>query len=305
LNASTIARVIVNPAAGAGKSGKNWPEIMSLFKGNGMRFDHKMTEAPGHAIELAREAAQQGYELVIAVGGDGTIHEIVNGLYSSGRLSDAVLGIISTGTGGDYVRTVGLPLGFEAACQKLIKPRIRAVDLGVVEYRRHGATAERIFVNFAGTGFDAEMVRRVKTNFKSLGALPAYLLGALTTLVTYKNRDVYLKMDGEEIQRKVCTVIMNNGRYGGGGMNTAPNAELSDGLFDVLIVDNITKLEFIVALPSLYKGTHLTNRHVTMKRASEIEIDSKYKMALQADGELLGELPARIRILPSALKIIV
>jgi diacylglycerol kinase (ATP) len=305
LNASTIARVIVNPAAGAGKSGKNWPEIMNLFKHNGMRFDHKMTEAPGHAIALAREAAQQGYELVVAVGGDGTIHEVVNGLYSSGRLSDAVLGIISTGTGGDYVRTVGLPLGFEAACQKLIKPRIRAVDLGVVEYRRHGAAAERIFVNFAGTGFDAELVRRVKTNFKSLGALPAYLLGALTTLVTYKNKDVYLKMDGEEIQRKVCTVIMNNGRYGGGGMNTAPNAELSDGLFDVLIVGNITKPDFLMSLPRLYKGTHLNHRHVTMKRASEIEIDSKHKMALQADGELLGEVPARIRILPSALKIIV
>jgi diacylglycerol kinase (ATP) len=305
LNPKTIAKVIVNPAAGAGKSGKHWPEIMSLFKGNGMRFEHKMTEAPGHAIELAREAAQQGYELVVAVGGDGTIHEIVNGLHSSGCLSNAILGIVSTGTGGDYVRTVGLPMDYAAACQKFIEPHIRAVDLGVVEYRRHGGSAERIFVNFAGAGFDAEIVRRVKTTFKALGALPAYLLGALTTLVTYRNKDVHLKLDGVEMDKRVCTVIMNNGRYGGGGMNTAPNAELSDGLFDVLIVDDITKPDFLVSLPRLYKGTHLTHPHVIMKRAKEIEIHAKQKMSLQADGELLGEVPAHIRILPSALKIIV
>ena len=198
---------------------------------------------------------------------------IVNGLYASGCLSDALLGIVSTGTGSDYVRTIGVPRGFEDACKCVMESKIRSVDLGIVEYKKRGGspeTSDRIFVNFAGAGFDAEIVRRTKMQFKSFGAMPAYLLGALTTLVTYRNKDVHLKIDGEEMQKKVCTVIMNNGRYGGGGMNTAPNAELSDGLFDVMIVDDITKPDFLISLPRLYKGTHLTHPHVIMKRAKEI-----------------------------------
>jgi YegS/Rv2252/BmrU family lipid kinase len=304
LNSTTYAKVIVNPAAGAGKSGRLWPEIMSHFKGNGFRFDHHMTEAPGHAAELAREAAKQGYELVVAVGGDGTIHEIVNGLYASGSLGDALLGIVSTGTGSDYIRTVGLSRNYKVACQSFISPKIRAVDLGKVEYRKNGKTLERLFVNFAGAGFDAEIARRTQQT-KLISPLVSYLTAALTTLVTYKNKDVLLKLDGVESIRKVCTVIMNNGRYGGGGMFTAPNAELSDGLFDVLIVGDISKPDFLVSLPRLYKGTHLTHRKVTMKQAKEIEIESRKKMSLQADGELLGELPARISVMPSALKIII
>jgi len=295
----------VNPTAGAGKSGKLWPEIMGHFKGNGLRFEHQLTEAPGHATELAREAVKQGYEMVVAVGGDGTIHEIVNGLCASGNLASALLGIVSTGTGGDYVRTVGVPKNYQDACQSFLKPKIISVDLGKVEYRKNGKDMERLFVNFAGAGFDAEIVRRTTQQFKNLGALPSYLMGALTTLATYKNKEVLLKMDGQESIRKVCTVIVNNGRYGGGGMYTAPGADLSDGLFDVMIVGDISKPDFLVSLPRLYKGTHVTHPKVTMLKAKEIEIEARKKMALQADGELLGELPARIRVLPSALKIII
>jgi diacylglycerol kinase (ATP) len=241
----------------------------------------------------------------VAVGGDGTIHEIVNGLYASGHLGNALLGIVSTGTGGDYVRTVGVSKNYKDACRSFLVPKILSVDLGMVNYHKNGKEMERVFVNFAGTGFDAEIVRRTSQQFKYLGALPSYLMGALTTLATYRNKEVLLKLDGQESIRKVCTVIMNNGRYGGGGMYTAPQAELSDGLFDIMIVGDISKPDFLVSLPRLYKGTHVTHPKVTMLRAKEIEIESRKKMALQADGELLGELPARIRVMPSALKIIV
>jgi diacylglycerol kinase (ATP) len=305
LNQNTCAKIIVNPTAGAGKSGKLWPEIMGHFRGKGFRFEHHMTEAPGHATELARDAAKKGYELVVAVGGDGTIHEIVNGLYASGKLGDAVLGIVSTGTGSDYVRTVGVSKNYKDACLSFLQPKIVAVDLGKVEYRKNGKDMERLFVNFAGAGFDAEIVRRTTQQFKYLGALPSYLMGALTTLATYRNKEVLLKLDGEESIRKVCTVIVNNGRYGGGGMYTAPQADLSDGLFDIMIVGDISKPDFLVSLPRLYKGTHVTHPKVTMKLAKIIEIEARKKMALQADGELLGELPARISVMPSALKIIV
>jgi len=301
----SYARVIVNPVAGAGRTAREWPRIMNFFKRQGLNFEHDITEAPGHAVELARDATKNGYETVISIGGDGTINEIVNGLYKAGGNKDIVLGMVCTGTGSDYARTVGISRRYEEACMRILQPKKLTVDLGVVEYADNGHKMERIFVNFAGIGFDAEIVRRTTRNFKALGSTVSYLLGVFTTLVAYRNREVKLIIDGEEMEREVCSVIANNGRYGGGGMFTAPGADLTDGLLDLLIIGNIGKADLIRSLPRIYKGTHLTHPKVTMKKAREIEIKSTYPLNLQADGELLGELPARFRILPSALNIIV
>jgi YegS/Rv2252/BmrU family lipid kinase len=278
---------------------------MGLFQGHGIRFEHDITEAPGHAIELAKAAAEKGYEMVVSVGGDGTINEIVNGLYAAGNIGNALLGIISTGTGGDYIRTVGIPRRYEDACRCFLQPKKRTVDLGIVEYAKNGHRAERLFVNFAGMGFDAEIVRRTTQQFKALGSMPSYLLGTLTTLISYGKRDISLTVDGHAEDRRVCTVIMNNGKYGGGGMFTAPHADIADGLLDVLIIGDLSKPDLLWSLPRIYKGTHLTHPKVAMKKAKEIEVRSAQKMHLQADGELLGEVPARFRILPSVLNVIV
>lgn len=301
----TFARIIVNPVAGAGKTGRVWPRIKKFFEGHGLRFEHDFTEAPGHAIELAKSAVARGHELVISVGGDGTIHEIANGLYEAGANGDTVLGIVSTGTGGDYVRTIGLSRHYEEACERFLKPIKITVDLGVVEYRNNGDMKKRMFVNFAGIGFDAEIVRRTTQQYKSLGSMASYLMGTLSTLIAYRNRDVSLKIDGEEVKKRVCTVIMNNGKYGGGGMLTAPDADLSDGLLDVMVIGDISRPDLLFSLPRIYRGTHLTHRKVTMKKARDVEIASKLPMYIQADGELLGELPARFSVLPSALNIAV
>jgi diacylglycerol kinase (ATP) len=303
---STTVKVIVNPAAGAGRTGRLWPRIMGLFKEQGLNFEHDITEAPGHAVELARDAARKGFEMVVSVGGDGTINEIVNGLYAAGGISSTTLGIVSTGTGGDYIRTIGIPRRYEEACRCLLKPRKLTVDLGIAEYEDNGSRTERLFINFAGMGFDAEIVRRTTQQFKSLGSLPSYLMGTLVTLLTYRNRDVTIIIDGEAIDRRVCTVIMNNGRYGGGGMNTAPGASVNDGLFDVLIIDDIARPDLLWSLPRIYRGTHLAHPRVTLKQAREIEVRSRDGgMYLQADGELLGQLPARFRILPAVLNVVV
>ncbi|MGD0779970.1 MAG: diacylglycerol kinase family protein [Dehalococcoidales bacterium] len=303
---SKYANIIVNPAAGAGKTGRLWPRIMSIFKGHGLRFEHTITEAPGHAIELAKIAAKKGYDMVISVGGDGTIHEVVNGLYASGNISDNLLGIVSTGTGSDYIRTTGISRNFEDACRCFLQPRQRTVDLGIVEYAKNGGRAERLFVNFAGMGFDAEIVRRTTQQFKKLGAFPSYLMGLLTTLLSYRNHKISLVVDGKVEERRVCTVIMNNGKYGGGGMFTAPQADLADGLLDVMIIGDVSKPDLLRSLPRIYKGTHLTHPKVAAKKAKEIEVKSLgERLYLQADGELLGEVPARFRILPAALNIII
>jgi diacylglycerol kinase (ATP) len=301
---SSFTKVIVNPVAGAGRTGREWPRIKELFKGLGLRFDYDITEAPGHAVELARVAVEKGYEMVVSVGGDGTINEIVNGLYTSGNIGNVTLGIISTGTGGDYVRTVGISRRYEEACRCLLQSKQHTVDLGLVEYSSNEHRAERLFVNFAGMGFDAEIVRRTTQQFKALGSQLAYLLGLLVTLFAYQNRDISLKVDGKVQNIRACTVIMNNGKYCGGGMFAAPPADLCDGLLDVLVVGDLGKPDLLWSLPRIYKGTHLTHPKVTIKRAKEIEIRSAQPMYLQTDGELLGQVPARFSILPAALKVV-
>jgi len=302
---SSYAKVIVNPVAGANGTARKWPHIVELLKSLGLRFEHDLTEAPGHAIELAREAAGKGYQQVVSVGGDGTINEVVNGLYAAGSIGEVMLGIISTGTGGDYIRTIGLPRSYPEMCRCLVNSRRLTVDLGIVEYMNGSDTVQRLFVNFAGLGFDAEIVRRTTQQFKSLGSTASYLMGLLTTLVFYRNREISLVIDGEVVDREVCTVVMNNGRYGGGGMLTAPDADLADGLLDVLIVGNLNKADLLWSLPRIYKGTHLTHPKVELNKAREIEIRAEEPLYLQADGELLGRAPARFRVLPSALNIVV
>lgn len=299
----SYAKLIVNPAAGAGKTGRKWPQIMTLLKSIGLRFEHELTEAPGHAIELAREAVSKGYRQVVSVGGDGTINEIVNGLHDAGGIGDVTLGIISTGTGSDYIRTAGISSAYEKACRCLLNPGKLLVDLGVVEYMENGQAAQRLFVNFTGLGFAAEIARATTQKYKALGSTASYLMGLLDTLLVYKNKEISLIVDGEAEERKVCTVVMNNGRYGGGGMLTAPDADLADGLLDMLVIGDLSKPDLLWSLPRIYKGTHLAHPKVTMMRVKEVEIRSAQPIPVQADGELLGELPARFRVLPSALSI--
>jgi len=305
MNDLSYARLIVNPAAGAGKTGKHWPRIKSFLQKIGVRFENDLTEAPGHAVELARAAVGKGYRLIVSVGGDGTINEVVNGMYDAGGLKNVQLGIIGTGTGGDYIRTLGVSRDYREACEHLLHPVPMTVDLGMVTHDINGQKCRRLFTNFAGLGFDAEVVRATTKKFKKLGSVPSYLLGLVTTLVTYHNRDLTISIDGKTEERKVCTVIMSNGKYGGGSMFIAPQADIKDGLFDVVIIGDVSKPDLLASLPRIYRGTHLTHPKVTLKRAREVEIQSKQRIALQADGELLGEAPARFSILPTALTVLV
>jgi YegS/Rv2252/BmrU family lipid kinase len=302
----SYARLIVNPAAGAGRTAKKWPYIKELLKHIGYHFEHDITEAPGHAIELAKSAVSKGYKLVVSVGGDGTINEIVNGLYATGDLKDIELGFIGTGTGSDYIRTIGVSKHYQESCQHLMDPMKKSVDLGMVEFIGEGQSGKRIFTNFAGIGFDAEVVRATSKKFKNFGGKPAYLMGLLSTFATYKNREIQMVLDGNKENRKICTVMMSNGKYGGGSMMIAPEADPCDGLFDVMIIGDISKPDLLASLPRIYRGTHLNHPKVTLKRAKYVEIHtSGNNMAIQADGDLMGEAPARFSVLPSALNILV
>lgn len=301
----SYAQLIVNPIAGAGKTAKKWPHIKELLQSLRLDFEYALTEAPGHAIELASSAARKGCKLIISVGGDGTINEVVNGLNDANCLKDVMLGIISTGTGADYIRTLGIPRAYNEACQLFVKPKTRIVDLGVVEFMGNNGKIKRLFVNFAGLGFDAETVRATTQTYKAMGAKASYLMALLSTLVFYQNKEVSIIAEGVIEQRKIVTILMSNGKYAGGSMMTTPNADPSDGLFDVLIVDDMTKLDLLRSLPRLYKGTHLTHPKVFVKRVKEIEIRPRLRMSLQVDGDLIGEAPARFYVLPAVLNVVV
>lgn len=298
-------KVIVNPVAGAYSTRRKWPTISRLLQHLGFAFDFQYTEGVGHAIELARTAASNGYSFLVAVGGDGTVNEVANGILHSPGANKTALGIISTGTGSDFIRSVGIPKDFPAACSTLTSPKRLVIDVGVVEYQSNGKRLRRFFVNAAGVGFDAAVVRETERLPKYFGGTVPYLAGVIRALIGYKNKPVVVRMEDETISGRVLNVVIANGGYVGGGMHIAPKAKVSDGLLDLAIVGDMGKFELLKELPTVYKGTHIHHPKFKMKKTTRATIKSPEQMLVYADGELLGESPASFWIMPRALRLVV
>jgi YegS/Rv2252/BmrU family lipid kinase len=299
------AKVIVNPVAGAYSTRRKWPHISKLLKHVGLSFDYEYTEGVGHAIELARVAASNGYRYVVAVGGDGTVNEVANGILCSTGSSNTSLGVVSTGTGSDFTRSVGIPRNYAVACSFLTSSRRLLIDVGVVEYKSKGQSLQRFFINAAGVGFDAAVVEATERLPKYFGGTIPYLFGLLRSLFGYKNKSVVLHLGTKVENKRILSVVMANGCYFGGGMYMAPQAELNDSLLDVVIVGDIGKLELLKALPMVYKGTHINHPRVRMEKATHVTVESSERILVHADGELLGEGPASFWLMPAALSIVV
>jgi YegS/Rv2252/BmrU family lipid kinase len=297
------ARVIVNPVAGANTTYRKWPRISSLLKHIGLPFDYHYTEGVGHAIELARAATEDGCRFLVAVGGDGTVHEVANGILLSEDLGKATIGIISTGTGSDFIRSTGHDRNYVKACSSLTSTKRMLIDVGVVEYRSVGQVKKRFFINSAGVGFDAAVAETSNHLPKFLGGTIPYVIGLLKSLVGYQNKPVKMKVDDIQQSKNILSVVVANGCYFGGGMRVAPLADISDGLLDVIAVGDMGKLELLRAFPKIYKGTHIHHPKVSSHKATRVEIESPQKFLVHADGEFLGEGPVSFRLVPSALSI--
>lgn len=302
---SLHAKIIINPVAGANSTRRKWSRIRQLLKHVGLSFDYEYTEGVGHAMELARAAASDGYRYLVAVGGDGTVNEVANGILSSTNATSTALGVVSTGTGSDFVRSVGIPRDYTSACSFLTSSLRLLIDVGVVEYQRQGQTLTRFFVNAAGIGFDAAVVEATERLPKYFGGTIPYLAGLVRTLFGYHNKSVILRIGDKVESGRILSVVVANGRYVGGGMRMAPEAELGDKLLDVVVVGDIGKFELLKALPTVYNGTHINHPKVRMEKASRIYVESSEPLLVHADGELLGEGPASFRIMPAALSIVV
>ena len=299
------AKVIVNPVAGANSTYRKWPRISRLLRHVGLSFDYEYTEGVGHAIELARSAVGNGYRYLVAVGGDGTINEVANGILHSSDASNMALGVISTGTGSDFARSVGIPRHYINACSSLTSARKLLIDIGVVEYRSKGQSLQRFFVNAAGIGFDAAAVETTEHIPKYLGGTIPYVAGLLRTLLGYRNKSVVLHIGDRVEAACILSVVVANGSYLGGGMHVAPEASLNDNLLDVVVIGDIGKFDLLKSLPMVYKGTHGAHRKVNIEKAANISVETPERVLVHADGELLGEGPASFWLMPAALSVVV
>ncbi len=285
--------LIVNKIAGNGGCGQKYLGVANYFQSAGINFTPMFTEKPGHATELARQAVQSGYEAVVSMGGDGTLNEVVNGVAGSG----VILGFIPAGSGNDFGRTFGVSSrDTVGACKVIARAKVQEINIGRV--------GERHFINIAGAGFDAEVGLTANTWGKRyFRGYMAYVASILRQLVFYTPQEVDIELDGQVRHAKVWFVAIANARYFGGGLMIAPQAELDDDLFDVCIVKEITKFELIKLIPKTFKGEHVHHQAVEMHRARRVRISSLAKMAVQADGEVLGMLPKEFYIATAKQKV--
>lgn len=252
-----------------------------------------MTERRGHARDLAASAAAEGYDRVIAVGGDGTVCEVASGLAHS----QTALGIVPLGTGNDSAASLGISTDPTVAIKHAITAEPRPIDLGEVTTGQGTA----YFVSVGGFGFDAAVAWRVNRMPKLIGGTLPYVAGVLLTLWQYRVADIRICADGRVIDRPVFLAAVANGPSYGGGMRIAPQARPDDGILDVCLVRDLSRLEVLRLVPKLYSGGHVGHPAVEMISCQELTAETTAQIRCHADGELIGNLPAQFRIRPGAL----
>lgn len=295
---------IVNPRAGLG--GVRFSTIASRLRGRGVPFAAAATTGPGDATTLARLACGQGFRAIVCVGGDGTINEVVNGLVTpeDGVDQRPLLGMIPTGTAQDFSRGAGIPLERGAAIDRLLEEQETRVDVGRI---RFGDGRVRLFVNVLGVGFDAEVAERAQDVRGAIPSIPAHVVGFASALAGYRNKTISISFDEREgggTRFRCNMVAVANGSSYAGGMRLAPGASLDDGLLDIVVVGDVDKIEFLLNFPSVFTGKHVGHEKVVIYRAPCVWLESEEEALVQADGDVVGRLPAQVEVLPRALRLI-
>ncbi|HEY2779385.1 MAG TPA: YegS/Rv2252/BmrU family lipid kinase [Steroidobacteraceae bacterium] len=305
-NDSFRSLVIVNPASAAGATGRRWDRISKLLRSSLGDFEHVLTRAPGEATALARAALRDGFEMIVAVGGDGTLNEVLGGFFDGSEpiAPEAVLGVVALGTGCDFARTIGQE-NLESACARLAGRKTRSIDVGLARFTAHdGTPASRIFMNVLSFGVGGLVAHLVSPRLKAIKGQWAFTLATLRALAVYRDKTVTLEF-GDMPPRTVSITncAFCNGRFFGAGMQVAPAAQLDDGEFDVTIWSGFGLMDFIGKRSTLYDGSHLRLRGAQVLRTRRAAATSDSTVLLEIDGESLGRLPAQLEILPGALRL--
>jgi YegS/Rv2252/BmrU family lipid kinase len=293
---------LVNPAAANGSTGRRWPEIAHQAAGVGLAGDALLSERRGHLGELARDAALGGSSLLVVVGGDGSLNEVVNGL--AGLEEPPAVALIPRGTGGDFVRTFAIPDDVAAAARVALSGETRTVDLGRVTYRAwdgHEATA--LFANVASAGMSGAIAQRANDTSKALGAKASYLWATFAVFAGWSAVEMRLTVDGETRSGPMFDVVVANGRYFGGGMKMCPDASPTDGLLDVVTIGDVTKRDLVLTMPKIYRGTHLPHPKAEALRGRVVTVETDDPVPVELDGEQPGTTPASFEVLPGALRL--
>lgn len=300
--------VVVNPNAGNKKGEADWPLIKSLLDEFGIKHDFYFTRYRHDAIITVNRKVLEGYDKFIAIGGDGTLNEVVNGIFFSGKAkANTRLGAVMIGTGNDWGRMFNIPSEYRMAVAAIKNNMIFRQDVGKVTYFLGKKPHSRYFINTAGLGFDALVVKN--TNIaKDKGASNkfSYLKTLFTTLMGYRKLDISINIDEKHLPGKeLFTMSIGIGKFSGGGMMQVPDALADDGLFDVMLVNKISKLKIIRKIKTLYNGKIGTLKEVNLLKANKIVVNSKEKVMLEVDGESLGHNPFEFEIIDQKLNVIV
>lgn len=283
--------VVYNPAAGRGRGAETVAQAKALL---GPAFEWFPTLRPGHAIDLARDAARR-FPVVVAFGGDGTVGDVVRGIYGT----DAILGILPVGTGNDVARNLGLPLELGEACRTVHEGTARRIDLGLID----GVP----FINNAGTGFDSRVMQTMNTGIRFTRGRPAFLLAILKTVLTYRSFRMTLTIDDEPPREIPDAMLLSvlNGKVYGAGMPAAPAALMDDGRLDVMLIRDLPRLQRLALLTRIQSGKHVDHPAVQMLQIHRLKIEAVPPQALNIDGEVRGSTPVEIVVAPAAIQVLV
>jgi len=303
MNPDLKTMLVLNPFAGKNKGLKALAAIQELLGSRLQKMDVRISEYAGHAFQIGREAASQGYERILTIGGDGTPFEVVNGLYAEGRPRQAIeLGMIPAGTGNSFLRDFSV-VSWRQAVESILAGRSRKIDLVEISYQRDKKEIKQYYLNILGVGLIADILKLTNEKLKGFGSL-GYSLAVLMRLAKGMRNRMLLTVDGEKMEIADSALVISNSKFTGGGMKIAPMADTQDGKVDMVIFAGVNRRDILHIFSRIFKGTHVTHPRVKTMRAEAIEIDSCPQQLLMADGELLGMTPLRLKVLPGELRIL-
>ncbi|MDA3822775.1 MAG: diacylglycerol kinase family lipid kinase [Bacteroidales bacterium] len=299
--------VVVNPAAGGRKAEKDWEQIEGLLFKHKILFEPVFTHRKLHAMVLTKRMIELGFNRIIVVGGDGTMNEVINGVFAQKSIptNEVMLGMISVGTGNDWGKMFNIPSDYEEAIKTIKTQKTFIQDAGVVTYCKSNKTWQRYFINIAGMGFGAKVVSR-SNNLKAKGkSSPSlYLVTLFTSLLSYKSIKAEIQIDGTSFKRKVFNLNIGIGKFNGGGMMPIPDAIADDGLYSITLIKKMGRIRVIANIKKLYNGQITRHRRVESYTGKTINVDSKSILHLETDGETLGHSPMEFQIIPRSVKVI-
>lgn len=300
--------LLLNPHAGGSKGQRDKGKILKLLEEHGFQYNLLISEYPAHAIQLAKEAVEKGSRRFIVAGGDGTLNEVLNGVFQQKVFlpEEVVIGMIPVGTGNDWIKTFGIPNNYRQAIQKIKEGKSLLQDIGKLTFTEEREEHSRYFSNMAGFGFDAlvaQKANRMKEKGKS--GLRVYLQSLAAAYLQYKIRKVNIQIDGEQVEDLIFSASVGIGKYNGGGMKQAPDAIPNNGIFEVTLIKKIGIWGILSNLAGLYSGTYVKDPRVVCFKAKEVFIESENPLAGEVDGESLGKSQFHVEILPQKFHVIV